>query len=384
MRLFEKVLVVLTAFVLAPGNGCAEGAGRTVTVWSQWESRQVERLGPESATGALFYFHGYDARSDTTDLEIPEIFIAMAKAAKWDVLRVNRRRESDLEADDARILEHVAARIAEARQEGYRLVIVAGASRGGWLALVAATLDGVDAVIGMAPGVLGFSTEGLERSRDLLAERLQNAKARRIAAFFFDGDWLEDVPERRAVVVRRALQRTQSAFMVVDRPFDYYGHWGMARSGFVGRYRDCLVRFVQAREETGEIRCPFGEHSAMRKLPVNSNPMLAAYWGDWEGIDQSNAWLTLRSTELSSRRIHYELVHSHRPGTGFEALTGEQVFELDPSDGQIYCALPYDVLAARLKSPDQLELRRLQRGPTAPGMILRKRLEEVDAGTGQP
>jgi hypothetical protein len=213
---------------------------------------------------------------------------------------------------------------------------------------------------------------------------LRQAKVPRIAAFFFDGDWAEDVPERRAAVIRRALQSTQSTFMVVDRPFGFYGHGGGRDNAFDKKYYGCLVSFAQAADQPGEVRCPFGDHRAMPMPPSNGSPQLVAYWGHWEGIDQSNAWLTLRSISLSRRHIHFESVRSPRPDIGVEALTGEQIFELDPSDGSIYCPLPYDVLAAHLKSPDELELRRLQRGPTAPGMILRKRTEEADGGTGKP
>jgi dienelactone hydrolase len=382
MSVFNRLIVVLVALLAAQGLARAEGPD--ALIWCQWETGEVEKLGPEEAAGVLFYFHGYVGRRDTTALPIPQIFTTMAKAAKWNVIRVNRHHEADLEVDDGRILEVVSSRVAEARREGYRYVVLAGWSRGGWLALTAATLDRVDAVVGIAPGVGGASTAELEGTRDRLAQRLRQAKAPRIAAFFFDGDWLEDVPERRAIVIRRALQSTRSTFMVVDRPFDFYGHGGGRANAFDEKYGDCLVRFAQAADRPGEVRCPFGDPTAMPSPPPNSSPQLAAYWGRWEGFDQSNAWLTLRSTGLSSRHIHFDLVHSPRPGTGFEQLTGEKICELDASDGSIYCPLQYDVLAANLKSPDELVLRRLQRGPTSPGTILRKRTEEADAGRGHP
>jgi dienelactone hydrolase len=382
MSVFSRLIVALVALLTAQGHSHAESPDALIQC--QWETEEVERLGPDKASGVLFYFHGYSGSRDMTALPIPLIFAAMAKAAKWDVMRVNRRREADLEADDGRILEVVARHVAEARREGYRYIVMAGWSRGGWLALTAATLEQVDAVVGIAPGVGGISTAELEGSRDRLAQTLRQAKARRIAAFFFDGDWLEDVPERRAIVIRRALQSTRSTFMVVDRPFDFHGHGGGRGNAFDEKYLDCLVRFIQAADQPGEVSCPFGDHTAMPMPPPNSSPELAAYWGHWEGIDQSNAWLTLQSTSLSGRRIHFEFIHSPRPGTGFEVLTGDKIFELDVSDGRIYCPLPYDVLAARLKSPDELELRRLQRGPSAPGVILRKRTEEAGARSGQP
>jgi dienelactone hydrolase len=148
----------------------------------------------------------------------------MAKTATWDILRINRLPHIDREAADDDILRFVANRISEARRDGYKKIIVAGYSRGGWLALSAATLPDVDAAIGLAPGTAGINRQALERTRDVLAHKLAGARTKRVAAFFFDGDPREDVSERRAAAIRRGLEKSGSTFIVVDRPPDLQGH----------------------------------------------------------------------------------------------------------------------------------------------------------------
>jgi hypothetical protein len=387
MAVFNRLIAALAMLLTTPGHGRAENPD--APIWCQWETEEVERLGPEKASGALFYFHGYRASMDNTAAPIPHVFAAMAKAAKWDLVRVNRRREADLEADDGRILDVVARHVAQARREGYKHIVMAGWSRRGWLALTAATLDQVDAVIGIAPGVHGISTEGLEGSRDRLAQRLQQAKARRMAAFFFDGDWLEDVPERRAVVIRRALQRTSSTFMVVDRPFDLYGHGGGQSGAFDKKYRDCLVWFAQAQEELpGEARCPFGDQLAMPTPAAYGDGALAAYWGLWEGVDDSKAWITMRSLKLYREweGITFELVHSPRAGTGFELVTGLHGFQFDVPRKRIYAQLDNRSgrLIARLKSTEELELKVSGARIPESSVVLRRRTAATEDPARQP
>src|SRR5260370_3909642 len=98
--------------------------------------------------------------------------------------------------------------IAKVRRDGYKKIIVAGYSRGGWLALLAATLPDVDAAIGLAPGTGSHEPAERERTRDVLAQKLAGARAKRIATFFFADDPREELCERRAVALRRGLHNS--------------------------------------------------------------------------------------------------------------------------------------------------------------------------------
>lgn len=205
------LLLLLIGLLLAPA---APGQNLDL-VWPECETSAVPRRGPETASGLLVYFHGRGLADSTKD-PILGLFREMAKVAQWDVLRINRKVFADLEDGAEDILQIVSEEVERARRDGYRKIIVAGGSRGGWLALLAATLPGVDAAIGLGPATGTHEPADLARTRDLLAEKLAGAKAPRVAAVFFEGDL--GVADGRAASVRGGLQRSGSAFLVVDQP----------------------------------------------------------------------------------------------------------------------------------------------------------------------
>jgi pimeloyl-ACP methyl ester carboxylesterase len=382
MNVFRRTMAALAGLLLTCGVCRAQDP---VSVWSVWETAAVERRGPASAAGLLLYFHGYAGLLDITQFPMSQLFVEMATVAGWDVLRINRLPTADLEPDDDNILRFVTDRITMARQVGYKRIIVAGGSRGGWLALLAATLPGVDAAIATAPGTGSYSTEGLEQTRDRLAQRLTGAKARRIAAFFFDGDAAEDVPERRAVAIRRALQDTRSAFLVVDRPVDFYGHSAAARAGFIRRYLGCLREFAESTDPpAGEVQCSFPASAAAPRQPASADPSLAPFWGHWQGTDETGAYLTLRAVAIRAGAIVFQVVHSDRPAGGFEEAMGERAFELDTARRRIFCRLGknLDLLFATPKSATELDVELIKSDATGSILgrsraVLRKQSEEA-------
>jgi pimeloyl-ACP methyl ester carboxylesterase len=383
MKVFRRTMAALAGLLLTC-SACR--AQDPVSVWSIWETSAVEKRGPASAAGLLLYFHGYAGPLDLTQFPISQLFAEMATVAGWDVLRINRLPTADLEPDDDNILRFVADRITMARQVGYRQVIVAGGSRGGWLALLAATLPGVDAAIGTAPGTGSYSTEGLEQTRDRLAQRLTGAKARRIAAFFFDGDLAEDVPERRAVAIRRALQGTRSGFLVVDRPVDFYGHSAAGRAGFIRRYLGCLREFAEsANPPAGEFQCAFPASAAAPRQPPDADPSFAPFWGYWQGTDETGAYLTLRAVAVRAGEIVFQVVHSDRPAGGFEETMGERAFELDTARRRIFCGIGknLDLLFATPRSATELDVELIKSDATGTILgrsraVLHRQSEEAD------
>jgi pimeloyl-ACP methyl ester carboxylesterase len=228
-------------------------------VWSTWDAKYSERRGPQSADGLLVYLHGRTPGNLDT-LPIPGVFVQMARTARWDILRVNRLPHIDAHWEDDGLLKFLSAEIERARRDGYGRVIIAGHSRGGWLALSAASLSSVDGVIGLAPGTLDFTAESLKESslmwqRDELARRLLAAEAKRIAVFFFDGDPFDQIAEGRAAATRRALQATASSFLIVERPPALKGHMAAWERNFSRDYADCLLRFMRAAVSVGENQC---------------------------------------------------------------------------------------------------------------------------------
>jgi len=371
MKLLRRTLIALAGLPLTGGAGRAgpfDGVWAR-PVWTEWELSAVTRRGPDTAGGLLLYFHGRGP-GQVTGRPIPGIFIEMAKIANWDILRINRASSVDDETGDDQILEVVAHQITEARQTGYERIIAGGGSGGGWLALLAATLPGVDAAIGLAPGTGSYELQELARTRDLLALKLAGARAKRVAAFFFEGD--RGVSDRQADVIRQALQNSGSTFMVVDRPPDLPGHAAMSSGRFVRRYRDCLVRFIQnADQPAGEVKCArlsgyavgseigFPADLPVLKSLADANPAFVPYLGRWQGDDEFGAYLIMQSIEVEPAQVIFR--------TGYSAALNQLnpprtwvrdvAFELDEANQRIVCKLPdgLDFYRMTLKSAAELE-----------------------------
>ena len=73
-------------------------------VWAEWDTSAAQHLGPDKAAGVLLYLHGSAGPLDVTGYPVSPFFVAMAKQANWDILRIKRRPASDVEAEDERIV----------------------------------------------------------------------------------------------------------------------------------------------------------------------------------------------------------------------------------------------------------------------------------------
>ncbi|MDP2376940.1 alpha/beta fold hydrolase [Reyranella sp.] len=340
----------------------------------------------------MIYFHG-TGHPNANRLPIVNIFIEMAEQARWDILRINRLPLVDFESQDDDILQFVEKQISRARQDGYTRIILAGHSRGGWLALSGAALDGVDGVIGFAPGTVGLQEALLERQRDELARRLSTSKATRVAAFFFEDDPREYVKGGRGPTIQRALQSAGAAFMVVDQPPDLSGHSAAGLGRFTRRYRDCLLQFMIGSEvKPGENHCDqsggyavgsdiqFPSVSHPTKLSPNADKSLAPYLGRWEGDDEHGAYVIMESTETSAHHIGFRYGYSPSPRPNKPRPWVREIrFQIEENGEKISYKYPSGTsqLTARLKSPTELELE-ASFGPDKPKQkfLLRKRTEK--------
>ena len=321
------------------------------------------------AQEALIYLHG-DSRLRLDQL--PRVLLGMAKVAQWNILPV-----ADNAGDDEQraVIGQQAARM---RREGFRKVYVAGVSRGGWMALVAAALDNVDGVIGIAPTL----TVDLLRQRNELARRLAMAKTNRIAVVFFDQDPGEKMP--RSETTRQALQQTGSAYMVVDRPPDLLGPSAGATGLFTRRYRDCLLWLMRSEEvQPGEVRCdPDRGYAAGEDIgfPAEAPTVLGepfrAYSGRWQADNENGAYAILQPTETRGDELVARFGLSpepreikpppsldsrpYKPSTSPKpALLDELVFRRDQARGDLVARLSGSGIPARIRpiSETELELR---------------------------
>jgi len=376
-----------------PGLLLASGVCRSeevTSVWSEWATSPFAIRGPEEADGLLLYLH----EEGLEDQPVALVFVEMARVAQWDVLRINRRPFANHEANDSSVLEFVSERIDHVRRMGYGRVVVGGISRGGWLALSAATLPGVDAVISLAPGTTDFDQRE-ERTRIVPVHRLAAARAKRVAVFFFEGDSHPDMAEHGTAAVRRALQGTGSSFMVVDRPADLPDRSAASGGRFTRRYRDCLVQFAQdVAGRAGEVQCSrssgyaVGDEigfpapdPALRKLPATADPAFGPFWGRWEGDDEHGAYMILQAVDVRLDGIVLRIGLSSGPGNRypFAGVSEDLAFQIDGSRTCLYYRFPRgdDILAVRLKSESELEYEG-QRGRNRSKFRIRLRKHAAD------
>jgi pimeloyl-ACP methyl ester carboxylesterase len=184
--------------------------------------------------------------------------------AGWDVLRFDRHPGDDtLPASLARLTGGLPA----LRAAGYRQVVLAGQSRGGWQAIMAAaeSPDLVRAVIATAPAAHGESGRpnnhgaALDDFRRLLAGL--PAAAPRLLVALFDGDDYDPDPERRAVVVETLARDRAAPSLVLWPQQEIRGHNAVGDWRFTRLFGGCVLTLVQAPEAAaprGLRRAPCG------------------------------------------------------------------------------------------------------------------------------
>lgn len=333
------------------------------SVWAEWATAPFDIKGPGEAAGLLVYLHEEGQENGP----VPLIFAEMAKVAQWDVLRINRRLALDHQGNDTVILEFVSNRVDYVRRQGYDQVVVGGISRGGWLALSASSIAGVDAAIGLAPQSKTLDADERQPEPDLLVPRLAGGGTRPIAAIFF-GENLEN-----GVALHCILQENGARFMLAHHLPDLQGRAAASGGRFVRRYRDCLVQFVQGGDgRAGEVQClPTGGYAvgseigfptsdpASREFPGNADPAFRAFWGRWEGDDEDGTYMIMEAVGIGPEGIVLRVGGSSAPGARNPAagVADDLVFQLDGSRTRLYHKFSkgHDLAAVQAKSASELE-----------------------------
>lgn len=309
----RRALFALPTTLIADGLCRAQNLEH---VWAEWETHAAQKHEPASAKGLLLYLAEDEGstpvNSTPVKKPIPLIFAEIARIARWDVLRIGKR----VGAEDERVIRLAANEVDRARAAGYGQIVAVGIRQGGWLALLAARLSGVDAAIALAPCVAtAFDLH------DLLAIRTAGTRAKRIAAFFFDEDPQEQVEERRSMAFKRALRAAGTTFMITDRPLDLQSSSAAEGGRFVRRYRDCLLQFIQRADlPAGEVECSTSSGYAVgadidlpahtvfpRGMPANADPAFAPFWGRWEGDDEIGTYIILQAIAVRLKTIYFRI-----------------------------------------------------------------------------
>lgn len=237
--------------ILLAVGGCGGAGVRADGIggigWAFTAAPGAAPRGPAEAAGALVFAHGRGGGGEDYRGLPPPPWVERFAAAGFDVLLFDRHPNSD---DTDRAARWLRAGLARLRAEGYRRIVVAGQSRGGWNALQVLDVPGlVDVAIAIAPAAHGQGgSPNLLAQADQLRAILERADApdARVAVVQFAGDPFALDPAGRAALVRNRLAGRVAAVLLVDRPAGFIGHAAGHDRRFADRFGDCLFAFATA------------------------------------------------------------------------------------------------------------------------------------------
>jgi dienelactone hydrolase len=270
-----------------------------------------EARGPEQAKGAVIWNHGL-ARLAEAAGETP-FFVDHLQRDGWDVFRLQRRWASDRPEDSSNALIEEARKL---KAQGYRKIVTAGQSFGGWISIMAAgkTSNLFDAVIATAPAAYG--EVGVSSTWRLNADKLYDIAAlmnpTRALVFLFENDHFD--PGGRGPKLRQILSDRGVPGAVVDRPNGFSGHGVGQTSAFAHVYGPCVVAFVDAPSIARDFSCDryipakrgagFSLPASVKIMPAppEAPPALARMLGWWYGWYDSGRQVLLIVEEVGKDR----------------------------------------------------------------------------------
>jgi pimeloyl-ACP methyl ester carboxylesterase len=203
--------------------------------------------GAADAAGVVVFAHGRGGRGEDYRGLAPQPWVARFAEAGFDVTLFDRHPASD-EAD--RAAAWLREGLARLRAQGYRRIVVAGHSRGGWNALQMLDTPGLaDVVIAIAAAAHG---QGGSMNLNAQVDQLRAMVARappsdtRVAFVQFEGDPFVLDPDGRAALLRDRLAPRVGALLLIDRPKGLAGHAAGYSRAFADRFGACLVAFATA------------------------------------------------------------------------------------------------------------------------------------------
>lgn len=237
-----RLIALLLALLAVPLAGSAEPARLFHA------APAFNQSGPALARGVLVWLHGsYDSDQYPAAPPPAQPWVGRMAALGYDIWRFDRVPGHDpLPQGDADLLKGLAM----LRKAGYRRVVVAGHSRGAFIALSAlAHPDLADAVAVISPAAHGTDPKRRQAAIKAFAALMnaiprEHRHAARFAFVTLRDDPLEPGAATRVALVRKAAHRTGLHLLVIDRPKQPVGHMGGFEPAFDAIYGACLAAFL--------------------------------------------------------------------------------------------------------------------------------------------
>jgi pimeloyl-ACP methyl ester carboxylesterase len=296
-------------------------------------------IGPSQAKGVVVWSHGRSINSEDYKSPTP-IYLEALRNDGWDVLRFDRLSRGDtLTASSKRLAEYAA----DLKRQGYRQVVLAGQSFGGFLSIMAADdSTNVDAVIATAPAAYGNFDEFYDSWRlnaTKLYPLLEDVKSARVMVFYFHDDDFD--PGGRGEHSRAILSHSGRGYAVVDQPAYLTSHWAASTGLFLRRFGDCIRNFADNSGLSGEMVChprwgtmPSAEMKLPPELPAAAHPQRVAAAGT-AGRTGSGQSVDAGRTTYGFRDVWYGFYPNGREVLlGVESVHGSKltaVYAIGPS-----------------------------------------------------
>lgn len=199
--------------------------------------------GPQTASGLIVWAHGKAGNQTDLSQEQPQSYVRAFNNAGFDVVRFGRNPVSDSENNASDWLQE---NLPKLRAMGWRLIVAAGQSTGGWASLSALDKPGLaDAVIAVSAAYLQGSNQGAQAAGLYRITHGADSPRTRVALVYFEGDlYVTEGIDTRVADLRDGLSGRVGPLLVIERPAGLRGHGGANAFEFGRRYGPCLLRFV--------------------------------------------------------------------------------------------------------------------------------------------
>lgn len=205
-------------------------------------AKEFPQTGPRIARGALVWLPGTYGPDQPGPPNPPDM-VARFAGRHFDVFQFLRPRGNDPLAGSG---ETLLRGLTALRALGYKRIVVAGHSRGAWIALsVMAHPSLADAVVAVSPGAFGTRPERQPEARASWEALWRAARApdMRVVLVQLADDPYDPDPTWRLAIARRAKVRLKSVY----RPPEPSGHIGVYDPHFDERLGAAIAAFADPR-----------------------------------------------------------------------------------------------------------------------------------------
>jgi pimeloyl-ACP methyl ester carboxylesterase len=232
--------------------------------------------GPTSAKGVIYYVDGYGKHED--DHRFVPYYLKSLTDDGWDLIaaRVPSAATAEAwEADSYQVAGGVAfvqGRLKEIKALGYKRVVLAGFSWGGWVSLVASQIPDlpVDMLLINAPALFGHRIfEGKPNAffdLNLPAYERLISKAKRAGMLIFPEDPVGEPDARlRGAMADRYLTAVNLPHVVIAAPPGFSAHYAAWLPFFDFAYGKCIAAFLD-KPTTEPCRLPAIANTDFRSI----------------------------------------------------------------------------------------------------------------------